>query len=77
MKIYENSKFNYRNCIDVVSGHWLYYLPDSARHIEKRQRSGINVGGNSVGNSVFFGVCDDHRFSNFRFESEEESCVID
>ena len=76
-KIYENCEFNNRNCLDVANGHWLYRLSDSARHIEKRQRSGINVGGDSVGNSVFFGVCDDHCFGNFRFESEEKSCVID
>lgn len=71
--MYEGSRFNNRNRIYDFVGHRLCYLFDFARNEQSRQYSGINDGGDSVGNFMFFVVRADGCFGDFRYQGAEKT----
>ena len=60
----------------VFVGHRSYYLSDPARCNEKRHRSGVNDGGDSVSRTVFCGVGRNNRFGDICFEIEKDHRAI-
>lgn len=72
----ENSEFNYRNRIYGFVRHRDCDLSDSAWRDERRQRSGINDGGDSVSRTVFCVALGNNRFGGIRDKSSEKCRTI-